>query len=295
MAGKSNVLPRLFGAALLLAGGLSGAVAEPVRGQSRELGIKFELAGESDWCNPTVVVELSADKASVFQPEGAAFLRMIGRIRAIINNQCPKVERILYAGFAGDAKAFAAEMTKLTQWRRVINLDPETETPACTSAADNKEACARRVAAYVKVTQLMDGPFFADISLTSVMEDRDDLEVGWEANQAFGALKLTRRSEHEGRYADAAAFADANRGGIEEACKEDGGQPMQLQGPDYGNVLAFRSVLCQRPGKPSRLNIVVVTAEGDWFYLFSLWGEEPNMAPANTMATRIAEALNAKK
>jgi hypothetical protein len=54
-------------------------------------------------------------------------------------------------------------------------------------------------------------------------------------------------------------------------------------------------MLCQRPGKPSRLNIVLVASEGDWFYLYSLWGEEPNMAAANTMANRIAEALAAAK
>jgi hypothetical protein len=292
MAGTSDIVSRVLGAALVLVGGLTAAAAEPVRGQSRELGISFELAGESDWCNPTVVVELSSDKASVYQPEGVPFLKMMGRIRAIINDQCPKVERIVYAGFTRDRKVFAVEMTKLTGWRRVISLDPETETPACRQPGD---ACDRQVAAYVKLTQIMNGPFFADVELTSVMENRNDLDAGWTSKQAFGALKLSRRSEHKGRYADSAAFADANKGGIEEACKEEGGRTVQLQGPDYGNVLAFRSVLCQRPGKPSRLNIVVVTSEGEWFYLFSFWGEEPNMAPANTMATRVAEALNAAR
>lgn len=295
MAGKFDALSRLLGAALLFTGSLSAPAAEPVRGQSRELGIKFELAGNADWCNPTVVVELSSDNASVYQPESAPLLKMIGRIRAIINDQCPKVERILYVGFAGDQKVFAAEMTKLTRWRRVISLDPEIETPACKATGQKADACDRRVAGYVKVMQLMSGPFFADIELTSVMEERVDLDVGWGANHAFGALKLSRRSELKDRYADSAAFADANRGGLEEACKEDGGQPTQIQGPDYGNALAFRSVLCPRPGKPSRLNIVLVASEGDWFYLFSLWGEEPNMAAANTMATQLAEALNAAK
>jgi hypothetical protein len=295
MAGKSDIIPRLLGAALLLTGGLSAAGAEPVHGQSRELGIKFELAGDSDWCNATVVVELSADKASVYQPEDVPFLKMIGRIRAVINDQCPKVERILYSGFAGEKKVFAAEMTKLTRWRRVINLDPETETPACKPATPDDGECNKRIAAYVKVMQVMNGPFFADVELTSLMEDRTDLHAGWQAKDAFGALVLSLRSEHEGRYADSAAFADANNGGLEEACTEDGGRPLQIPGPDYGAALALRSMLCQRPGKPSRLNIVLVASECDWFNLYSLWGEEPNMAAANTMANRIAEALAAAK
>ena len=44
-----------------------------------------------------------------------------------------------------------------------------------------------------------------------------------------------------------------------------------------------------------RVNIVLVTSKDDWFYLFSLLGEEPHMAPANTMATRLAEALTAPR
>src|SRR5688500_6411467 len=100
MAGKSDpVLRRLLCAALLLTAGLSAAAAEPVYGQSRGLGIRFELAGGSNWCEPTVVAQLGAERASVYQAEDVQFLQMIGRIRAIINAQCAKVERILFIGF----------------------------------------------------------------------------------------------------------------------------------------------------------------------------------------------------
>lgn len=281
---------RLLLAGLFLTAGISAAAAEPVHGRSKELGIRFALAGGSDWCNATVVVRLRAGRASVYQPDDIPFLKMAGRIRAIINAQCPTVERILYVGFVKRRKVFAAEMTKLTRWRRFISLDPDTEAPTCAGAQDDGE-CDKRAAAYTMMTQVLTGPAFADVELTSVMEDRTDLHAGWRANEAFGALKLRRRSEHEGRDTDNAALAEANIADVEEACSEKGGQALRIPSADYGEPLTFRSVLCQRPGEPSLLNIVLVTTRNDWFYLFSLWGEEPNMAPANTMATALAEAL----
>lgn len=275
----------------MLTAGLSAAAAEPVHGRSSELGIDFELAGDADWCDATVVVQLGADDASVYQPEGAPFLKMVGRIRAIINDQCPQVERILYVGFVKEQKVFAAEMTKLTRWRRFIALDPESEAPTCAPADGDAGECNKRIAAYATLMRIMSRPAFADVELTSVMEDRTDFDAAWKANGAFGALKLSHHSEYDGRYADNAAFADANAAGAEEDCKDEGGQPSRIPATDYGKTVAVRSMLCRRPDKPSQLSIVVVTSANDWFYLFSLWGEEPNMAAANTMATRIAEAL----
>jgi hypothetical protein len=279
----------------LLTAGLPAARAEPVQARSSELGIAFELAGEANWCDATVVVHLGADKASVYQPEGAPFLRMIGRIRAIINDQCPKVERVLFVGFEKDRKVFAAEMTRLTRWRRFIALDPETEGPTCAPLPPDDPECQKRTAAYATVMQLMQGPAFADVALTAVMENRNDLHAAWEGGGASGALKLSHTSDFDGRYTTPLAFADANSEGLVEACEEEKGQSSRIPGPDLGDKIALRSVLCRRPDQPGRLNVVLVTSEDDWFYLFSLWAEEPHMAAADALARQLAEALSAKR
>jgi len=292
MAGKSEpLLRRLICTALLLVAGLSAAAAEPVRGQSRELGIQFELAGDADWCDATVVVQLGAERAAVYQAESLPFLRMIGRIRAIINDQCPKVERVLFIGFERDRKVFAAEMNRLTRWRRIIGLDPESELPACTPTGPNDIECDRRVAAYATVIGLMTGPAFADVELTSMMEDRTDLQVAWEERGAFGALQLSHRTEHDGRYADHVAFADANADGAAEACTEDGGQATRMPAKTFGAAIAYRGVMCRRRGHPARANLILVRLQDDWFYLFSIWAEDPHVAAADAMASRIGEAL----
>jgi len=296
MAGKSDtVLRRLLWTALLLAAGLIPAAAEPVYGRSSELGIDFELAGDSDWCDATVVVQLGAANASVYQPESVPLLQMIGRIRAVIHDHCAKVERILIVGFVKEQKVFAAEMTKLTRWRRFISLDPKTETPVCTPPSPDDGECDKRIAAYAAVMDLMHGPAFADVELTSVMEDRTDLHAAWLEKGAFGVLKLSHRSEHDGRYTDNAAFADDNIDGIVKTCMEEGGQTARLPAPDYGGGVSFRSALCRRPGKPLRFNLVLVKSVDDWFYLFILWGEEPHMVAANALALRLAGVLAARR
>jgi hypothetical protein len=294
MAGRSEPIARtLLCAALLLAAGATPAAAEPVYGRSSELGIDFELAGDSKWCEQTVVVQLGAPQASAYQPESAPFLQMIGRIRAVIHGQCNKVERILFIGFAREQRVFAAEMTRLTRWRRLISLDPETESPSCASASQDDNECDKRAAAYAIATQVMTGPGFADVELTSVLEDRTDLHAAWQAKGVFGALKLSHSSEYDDRYATSTDFAEANVKGLVEACGEDGGRTSPMPGRDFG-AIALRSVVCRRPGKPPEVNIVVVKSQDDWFYLFSLSGEERHTAAANAFANRLAQTLAAR-
>ena len=293
MAGKFDTnLWCLICAAVLIVATMGTAVGEPVRGRSRELGIAFELTGGETWCHPDVGIALSADKASVYQPEGIEFLKMIGRIRAIINAQCASVERIYVIGHVERKPVFAAEMSRLTQWRRFIPLDVATKKPLCTPAGAE---CDKRVAAYATMTQLMRGEAFADIAVTSVMEDRGDLHLAWTLRNAFGALKISHRSEFDNRYTTNAAFADANLPAIEEACKAAAGTSARIPSADHGPALAQRSLLCRRSGKRNSLNIVLVASEGDWFYLFSLWGTEPHMAAADEMATRFVRVLTGRR
>ena len=293
MVGKCDTrLWRLICAAALLVATVATATAETVHGRSRELGIAFELTGGEDWCHPDVGIALSADKASVYQPEGEAFLKMVGRIRAIINTQCPSVERIYVIGHVEQKPVFAAEMSRLTRWHRFIPLDVNTKKPLC---APTGSECDKRIAAYLTMTQLMRGEAFADIEVTSVMEDRNDLQLAWTMRNAYGALKISHRSEFNNQYTTNAAFADANLPAIAEACKAAGGTSSRIPSADHGAALAQRSLLCRRPGNPNSLNIILVVSEGDWFYLFSLWATEPHMAAADEMAAQIVRVLTGKR
>jgi hypothetical protein len=284
---------RALGALALLLSSAALAQTEPVQGRSRELGIAFELAGGSDWCRPTVTIQLAAADATAFQPEAVPFLQMIGRIRAIIEAQCKATERLIVAGYVARKPVFAAEMLRLTRWRRFVPLDPESLRPVCHSPARPEQdiECLKRIAAYATGTQLMQGEGFADYEITSAMEEREDLHLAWTTGRATGALKISHRSEFDHRYTSNAAFAEANLPAVEQACRDTGGQPSRLPPADHGETLSYRSVTCRAPGRPAMLNVLMVASEGDWFYLFSLWSEEPHLAAANDMAARLGRAI----
>jgi hypothetical protein len=296
MAGKSDdLLRRLICAFVLLAAAATAATAEPVRGRSRDLGVTFELTGGEQWCATTVTVQLGADNASVYQPEGIPFLQMIGRIRAIINDQCPTVERIALEGSADGKKVFAAEMTRLTRWRRIIPIDPETQRPKCPPALTDRIECDKRIAAYTTMSFLMRGPAFADAEITSFLEQRTDLHVAWQQNGVYGAVKISHRSDYGNHYTTNDAFADANLQSIEQACTASGGQSQAMPAATGSVALAYRGRLCRHTGQPIRASILLVASQGDWFYVISLWAEEPHIEAASTQAKSLAEAIAAQR
>src|SRR5436853_887146 len=109
MAGTfSNFMLQLMLGALLAAAPVTESVsAEPVKGQSRELGIQFEVRGGATWCAPDVTVALTATKPEAFKPETEQFVLMLGRIRAVVMDQCPAVERLIFDGAAGQRAVFS--------------------------------------------------------------------------------------------------------------------------------------------------------------------------------------------
>ena len=114
---------RLASLALLAVAAAGGAAGEPVKGQSRELGIRFEVRGGEDWCGSEVGVDLTADKADAIKPDTLPFVRMAGRIRAVVMDQCRAVERIVFHAAAPRRPGLTIETTRLTRWRGLVHVD----------------------------------------------------------------------------------------------------------------------------------------------------------------------------
>ena len=108
-----------------------GAAGDVVKGQSRELGIRFEVRGGEAWCGSEVGIDLTADKADAIKPETLPFVRMAGRIRAVVMDQCPAVERIVFHAAAARRPALTIETTRLTRWRGLVHVDAATRRPTC--------------------------------------------------------------------------------------------------------------------------------------------------------------------
>jgi hypothetical protein len=207
----------------------------------------------------------------------------------VIDRQCPTVEHIVFDGYSDRRLVFAAETSRLTRWRRFLVLDPQTRMPVCPGPADPQ--CERRIGAYVTVRHAMRGEGFAEVELTSVLEAGGDWHLAWQANGVVGGVRLIHQSELARELWTKAAFAQANLAQIEQICASDNASTFPASASDPAAAIVSRAVICQAPGRPATLYVVLVGAEDEWLYLFSVSGEGPRISAAEALAARLAKAV----
>ncbi len=294
-AGKSDALRRIAYSLFLLAVLCAAAAdAQPVNGRSRELGIAFETIGGEQWCSPAVAVQLTAQNAAAYNLDHAPFALMLGRIRAILVDQCRATELITFDGAAAGRRVFLAEASKLTQWRRFIGLDPTTQQPMCQGASRNSAECDKRAAAYITAKQLMRGSLFDDADLATFLDTGSEEHLAWRTQAVAGRLQLTNPEELGGQYENIAALADAIIGQSADACAGAGGQSGQIATGDYVGDIAYRSLACQPSGQAIYQVSTVIVSRGGWYYVFSLSGEGVNIAAVDDMAGHLIRSIGAQ-
>jgi hypothetical protein len=288
MAGKS----RQFISGLLCLVALeialaSSTTAETVHGESQALGIKFEAAGGDHWCKPEVTVRLTGP-ASGFATDDVPFLQMVGRIRAVLVSQCPQIETIVFDGITGAQTRFSAEFSRLTHWRRFVRLQPDRQTPLCTSGSNDE--CAARVAAYLLARRLFQGKAFSETEVTNTLDNQSH-DLSFRAGAVIGKLRIVRRTDVAGEYPSAARFAVAIAATIIEGCAADGGRTKQTGPRNYGSDLVQVAVSCRYPQRPAAQNVVLVSSGGGDYRVFSLWAEGPGMRESLDFSDRLATAM----
>lgn len=101
------------------------ATRDSIHGWSAGLRIEFSATGGQSWCGTDVSILLTAERGDSFQPDSVAFQRMIGRIRAAVQAECPTVQTVLFDGKVNNELVYAGETSSLGEWRHVV-LDPST-------------------------------------------------------------------------------------------------------------------------------------------------------------------------
>jgi len=269
--------------------------AEAIKGQSRELGIQFELRGGATWCGPDAVVALTAVKPDAFKPETQPFVLMLGRIRAVIMDQCPAVERLIFDGAAEQRAVMSIEMTRLTRWRRLIKLDPKTRRPPCPKAEPAASECEKRVEAYLVAHKLMRGDQFSTAELTTVMDESESAHVIWQSGEVTGKLTIKERKEFAGRFASNTELADAVLHSLTDRCSSDGAlhesiwSAIWLEGSDQ--EVAVRGFSCHPPAEVPNHHALIVTSVGSRFHVFALLARGNDSQAANRAAQSLAHAI----
>lgn len=227
---RGGLAPLFIGAFACVIGTGGASASEAPRGQSAELGISFSARGGVKWCAPDIDVALTARRRGAFELNNTDFAQMVSRIRAVIQSQCPKVERIKFFGTIDGKIDTTFEVTRLAAWRRLVAIDNATRLPSCkaTSLPIADDTCKAFAKTYAAAHRLFRGPQFEGIVL--------DLDTG--AARARGAI-IWRVENIVGRIApvddlvtgktDLAMLQNALVTAAIEACTSSGGQPEALE------------------------------------------------------------------
>jgi hypothetical protein len=269
--------------------------AEPVKGQSRELGIQFEVTGGATWCGPDVVVALTAAKPDAFKPDTQQFVLMLGRIRAVVMDQCPAVERLIFDGAARQRAVMSIEMTRLTKWRRLIKLDPKTRRPPCPRPEAAAPECEKRVEAYLLVHKMMRGDQFSTAELTTVLGDSESAHAVWQSGEVTGKLTIKERNEFAGRFTSNSQLVEGVLHGLAHQCSRDGAvheamwSEIWSEGSD--REVAVRGFSCRPPADVPSHHALIVTSASSRFHVFALLARGHDPQAANRAAQSLARAI----
>ena len=283
-------------ACALLAAATAGRVeAEVVKGQSRELGIRFEVRGGEDWCGAEVGVDLASDKADAIKPDTLPFVRMAGRIRAVVMDQCPAVERIVFHAAAPRRPVLTIETTRLTRWRGLVHVDPATRRPTCPPRMPEAAECGKRAHAYLAVHRIMQGKDFAGTELTTLLDDQDEAHAVWVSGGVVGKLTVKDPGELGGRYASNGQLGDAIAAAIAAQCRRDGGaaQPVWTETWFGGSEreVAVRGLSCRPRAGTAGHHALLVTQTDARFHIFALRADLGDAEAARAAASRMALAI----
>ena len=266
------------------------AMAEVVRGQSRELGIRFEVAGGSDWCQPAPLIRLDADAATAFKSNSVPFQQMIGRIRAVVAGQCDIIEELAVEGYAKGQLVFVAETSRQTGWRHLVVLDPVTKLALCLDGQHAHPDCPRRAQAYRVARQALRPDTFPGLELTTLLDPRLPTHLGWKAGDVIGKITIAEADHIADYYDSSNALADSFFADMMQACASNGGvagEPWTLEG---AKLITLGGFACQRQGV-TETTVAVIAATAAGFDIFGLWSDKADPESVKLMGWGIALAV----
>ena len=225
------------------------AVAEEVRGRSDELGIDFEVAGGANWCAPSVTVMLMAKQPGVFDLEASPFARMVGRIRAVVSEPCPQLERIEFQGGTETSIAVMFEMTRLTGWRRFVPLDTANARQLCRSpdpSPRSNAACEPRIAAYATAHQILRGEDFREAILDDYLDTTLPSHLTWRDGATTGKITTLDADDLLQKFGSLGGMLDAMVGIVAEPCARPGSDSLDVVFEDKDDR-SYRAIPCSKP------------------------------------------------
>lgn len=112
---KLALPPQIIAAAI----GVLGIVHPSVAGE-RQLasfkGMAAFVSDAADWCRETVDITVRSAKPEDFSADKTSLQRLLGALRAILGDECPKVSKINLSGRTGNTEIYRGIASKDTDW-----------------------------------------------------------------------------------------------------------------------------------------------------------------------------------
>jgi hypothetical protein len=242
-----------FGLAVSLVALGSAHAVEPPRGESHELGIEFAVRGAALWCGPNVRVDLLSKRRSAFNLEGEAFAKMLARLRAVVQSECPQVERIRFEAKEPNDKILFFELTRLGQWQRIMRLTTNG-VPECGGSA----RCERKATTYAIAHRLLRGELFQNFVIVPADVDH----TTWRVGDIFGRIAILDLPTPPAAEINRDQIALQLSTAIATTCTQSGGTPEQLEAPLEKARTTLQVVRCKSASDAVSQALFLIEHEG---------------------------------
>jgi hypothetical protein len=234
---------------------------EAPKGASQELGIAFRTTGGTDWCREDILVELTARRPQALDIDAQPFVLMIGRIRAVVQNLCPDVERLRFEAPLPNAEPVRFELSRLTSWRRITPMTPGFLQPACTEPA-TLSTCARAAELYAIAHRAFRGKAFSEVTLLDWQDGLPTDGISWRERDVVGRIASLWSLPELPKTDAAQALGVSLSLAAVEACRRAGRTAEDRTAELEGGALTLYLVRCDRGGDMTSQAFVVVERQG---------------------------------
>lgn len=160
----------------------AGALEPEIKGESKALGFTFEAVG-TEWCGQQVRIRLDAGTPDVLRSHSEQLQQSLGKIRAIVNGDCPYVRSISFAGYSNKKLISYAEMMSSTQW--VYRAFPLTADDAFCQGEVKGDVCDRRWSAFKLMRHFGLQERLKDLTITRSLKTDDGADLEF----TYGTVK----------------------------------------------------------------------------------------------------------
>ncbi len=166
----------------------AASISSAPNGKNSKLDVAFQVEGGTHWCNNVVTITLTAKTAAPLREQPEEFQQMVGRIRGIIQGDCPQVRTISFHGRVGNAEISTAEAADFTGWRYLAR--PVGNAGLTCSGPDNPRLCDQRAGVFTRLRSLFMNDGFRRARLTALLDTKDQVDAEFRYVDAEGRVRF---------------------------------------------------------------------------------------------------------